>query len=251
MKSVLRVKKESSVSIAPNGESFPLPKPEDYAKEFQRLKKLVAAHRKEGREIVVVMGLGFVGAVMAGIVADAEQKPVTPSLACPEPVEGKGDKMSPFIHEPPPALRATSASGGQKESSPPLEGVGGGSSSSLSSPTLMSPAGGGAGGGHSSLVARCSSLVTLFPNARVPRWRGCRGWSLAARCSSLIALVPLACGGYAHQIRHRCSAAVHPLLLENSLFKSRYCPCRSGRPRSGSPYCPLCQRKKDPHSHLH
>ena len=109
MKSVLRVKKESSVSIAPNGEVFPLPKPDDYAKEFKRLQKLVAKNRKEGREIVVVMGLGFVGAVMAGIVADAEQK-----------------KNS---HEPHPALRATSASGGQKEPSPPLEGVGGGHSS--------------------------------------------------------------------------------------------------------------------------
>ncbi|MBN1664232.1 MAG: GDP-mannose dehydrogenase [Deltaproteobacteria bacterium] len=61
-------------STAPNGESFPLPKPEDYDKEFKRLQKQVAKHRKEGREIVVVMGIGFVGAVMAGIVADATDK---------------------------------------------------------------------------------------------------------------------------------------------------------------------------------
>ncbi len=63
-----------SVSVSPSGEAFPLPKPEDYAKEFKRLQKLVAAQRKEGREIVVVMGLGFVGAVMAGVVADSEAK---------------------------------------------------------------------------------------------------------------------------------------------------------------------------------
>ena len=65
---------ESLLSTAPNGESFPLPKQEDYAKEYKRLQTLVKKHRKEGREIVVVMGVGFVGAVMAGIVADAVQK---------------------------------------------------------------------------------------------------------------------------------------------------------------------------------
>jgi nucleotide sugar dehydrogenase len=61
-------------SVSPGGEAFPLPKPEDYEKEFQRLRKLVAKQRKEGREIVVVMGVGFVGAVMAGVVADSTDK---------------------------------------------------------------------------------------------------------------------------------------------------------------------------------
>lgn len=59
-----------------------------------------------------------------------------------EGIGGKGDRMSPIIDEPPPALRATSAGGGQKESSPPLEretcppleGVGGGSPSPNTSP---------------------------------------------------------------------------------------------------------------------
>lgn len=32
------------------GEAFPLPKPEDYPKEFKRIQKLVAKNRKEGRE---------------------------------------------------------------------------------------------------------------------------------------------------------------------------------------------------------
>jgi len=68
------VKQAATISVSPSGESFPLPKPEDYDKEFQRLQKLVAKNRKEGREIVVVMGVGFVGAVMAGIVADATDK---------------------------------------------------------------------------------------------------------------------------------------------------------------------------------
>jgi UDP-N-acetyl-D-mannosaminuronate dehydrogenase len=57
-------------SISPNGEKFPLPKKEDYKKEFEQLKKRVDLERKKGKEIVVVMGVGFVGAVMAAIVAD-------------------------------------------------------------------------------------------------------------------------------------------------------------------------------------
>ena len=66
--------RNDTLSQSPNGEAFPLPKPEDYVKEFRRLKRLVARHRRAGREIVVVMGVGFVGAVMAGIVADAVDK---------------------------------------------------------------------------------------------------------------------------------------------------------------------------------
>ena len=62
---------DSTFSVSPNGESFPLPRPEDYEKELARLKALVAVQRKKKREIVVVMGVGFVGAVMAGVVADS------------------------------------------------------------------------------------------------------------------------------------------------------------------------------------
>jgi hypothetical protein len=61
-------------SVSPTGESFLLPRPEEYEKELTRLKTLLAAQRKKKREIVVVMGVGFVGAVMAGIVADAVDK---------------------------------------------------------------------------------------------------------------------------------------------------------------------------------
>ena len=59
------------VSICPAGECFPLPGKDDEAAEFNRLQKLVAEQRQMGREIVVVMGVGFVGAVMAGVVADS------------------------------------------------------------------------------------------------------------------------------------------------------------------------------------
>ena len=64
-----------TISTAPNGEPFPLPTPQDEAAEVQRLQALVAEQRALGREIVVVLGVGFVGAVMAGIVADSTVKP--------------------------------------------------------------------------------------------------------------------------------------------------------------------------------
>ena len=48
-----------------------MPRPEDYNQEFKRLKKRVNEQRLKGREIVVVMGVGFVGAVMAGVVAES------------------------------------------------------------------------------------------------------------------------------------------------------------------------------------
>ena len=67
-------KKNSMVSVSPSGEVFPLPSDKDYAKELKRLQKIVLEQRKLDREIVVVMGVGFVGAVMAGIVADAVDK---------------------------------------------------------------------------------------------------------------------------------------------------------------------------------
>jgi nucleotide sugar dehydrogenase len=57
-------------SISPAGEKFPLPKPEDYKREFESIAKRVNEERAKEREIVVVMGVGFVGAVMAAIVAD-------------------------------------------------------------------------------------------------------------------------------------------------------------------------------------
>jgi nucleotide sugar dehydrogenase len=62
---------ETQYSISPTGEKFPLPQPADYAAEIDRLRQRVAAEREAGREIVVVMGLGFVGAVMAAVVADS------------------------------------------------------------------------------------------------------------------------------------------------------------------------------------
>jgi len=61
-------------SINPAGEKFPIPQPGDYAAELQRVRKLAETARKEGKEVVVVMGVGFVGAVMAAIIADTVDK---------------------------------------------------------------------------------------------------------------------------------------------------------------------------------
>ena len=61
-------------SISPAGEKFPLPQPEEYPAEFQRVAHLAHEARKQGKEIVVVMGVGFVGAVMAAIVADSHDR---------------------------------------------------------------------------------------------------------------------------------------------------------------------------------
>jgi nucleotide sugar dehydrogenase len=62
---------ESLTSVCPSGEVFQLPQEKDYEKEFKRLQQIVKEQRLMGREIVVVMGVGFVGAVMAGVVADS------------------------------------------------------------------------------------------------------------------------------------------------------------------------------------
>ncbi len=59
------------VSVAPDGTPHLLPLRAEYGAELQRVSELVAAQREAGREIVVVMGMGFVGLVMAAIVADA------------------------------------------------------------------------------------------------------------------------------------------------------------------------------------
>ncbi len=73
-------------SISPHGEKFQLPGPDDYGNESERLKVLVSQQRSSGREIVVVMGVGFVGAVMAAVIADTEDKKA----------RGKGDRCTTF-----------------------------------------------------------------------------------------------------------------------------------------------------------
>ncbi|MCF8228030.1 MAG: nucleotide sugar dehydrogenase [Bacteroidales bacterium] len=61
-------------SISPEGEKFAIPHDSAYNDEFIRIEKLVNHARSQGKEIVVVMGVGFVGAVMAAIIADTSDE---------------------------------------------------------------------------------------------------------------------------------------------------------------------------------
>jgi UDP-N-acetyl-D-glucosamine dehydrogenase len=64
----------SSYSVSPAGEKFLLPDNKRDEAELRHIEELVIKARKEKKEVVVVMGLGFVGAVMAAIVADTRDK---------------------------------------------------------------------------------------------------------------------------------------------------------------------------------
>jgi nucleotide sugar dehydrogenase len=66
--------KDITYSVSPLGEKFEIPRQDDYDKEFQRLEELTARAKEENKEIVVVMGVGFVGAVMAAIVANTKDE---------------------------------------------------------------------------------------------------------------------------------------------------------------------------------
>jgi len=64
----------ANYSASPAGDRFAIPGEDQYAAEFKRIESLVEAARNDGKEIVVVMGIGFVGAVMAAIIADSVDK---------------------------------------------------------------------------------------------------------------------------------------------------------------------------------
>ncbi|MFZ0131521.1 MAG: GDP-mannose dehydrogenase, partial [Desulfobacterales bacterium] len=64
----------TAVSVCPAGDTYTLPTAKDFAEEFDKLQHIVTEQRLKGREIVVVMGIGFVGAVMAAVVADSTDK---------------------------------------------------------------------------------------------------------------------------------------------------------------------------------
>ncbi len=69
----------SNISVSPDGVHFELPQEQDYPAELKRVQQLAATARTEGKEIVVVMGVGFVGVVMAAIVADTVDENGQPS----------------------------------------------------------------------------------------------------------------------------------------------------------------------------
>jgi nucleotide sugar dehydrogenase len=80
--------KQHPSSLSPTNEEFAIPAKEDYPIEFDRVRKLAEQGRDRGQEVVVVMGLGFVGAVMAAIIADARDEKGRPGkfvIGCQRP----------------------------------------------------------------------------------------------------------------------------------------------------------------------
>ena len=67
-----------NVSISPDGTEYPLPTEEQTISEIEELKKITEEQKKLGRKIVTVQGLGFVGCIMASVIADATDKDGNP-----------------------------------------------------------------------------------------------------------------------------------------------------------------------------
>jgi UDP-N-acetyl-D-glucosamine dehydrogenase len=61
-----------SVSIDPDGNEYQIPVESEHLNELKKLKNIITKQRKTGKKIIVVQGLGFVGAVMAAVVADCK-----------------------------------------------------------------------------------------------------------------------------------------------------------------------------------
>ncbi len=72
----------NNFSFSPEGKEFRIPDSEELHADFVRVSELASEARKRGDEIVVVMGMGFVGIVMAAIVADSPGKFV---IGCQRP----------------------------------------------------------------------------------------------------------------------------------------------------------------------
>ena len=61
-------------SLAPDGREFNLPNEEESRIEKEEVLKITAEQKALGRKIVTVQGMGFVGCVMAIVIADAEDE---------------------------------------------------------------------------------------------------------------------------------------------------------------------------------
>jgi len=59
-------------SIAPDGTEYEIPSDERSQEEIKRIRKIVEKQKEEGKKIVVVQGLGFVGAVNAAVISNCE-----------------------------------------------------------------------------------------------------------------------------------------------------------------------------------
>ena len=103
----------SKLSHAPDGVAYMLPGPQESSREIERVTRLASEARAEGLQVVVVQGLGFVGAIMASIIAHAQgkfviglQRPSARSYwkiplinSARTPVESEDPKVEQFIRE--------------------------------------------------------------------------------------------------------------------------------------------------------
>jgi UDP-N-acetyl-D-glucosamine dehydrogenase len=62
---------ERSTSVAPDGSVYPLPSEADVESSFEHILRAASDHRANGGRVVVVQGLGFVGAAVAAVIASA------------------------------------------------------------------------------------------------------------------------------------------------------------------------------------
>jgi nucleotide sugar dehydrogenase len=62
-----------SYSVGPSGKRFVLPSKKESKAHMDSLKREVKRNREKGRKIVVVQGLGFVGAINAAVIADTKK----------------------------------------------------------------------------------------------------------------------------------------------------------------------------------
>jgi UDP-N-acetyl-D-glucosamine dehydrogenase len=67
------------ISVNPDGERFELPGIQEHKRELEKLEKLAQRAHESHREVVVVLGLGFVGTAMAAVIADTLDQEGNPS----------------------------------------------------------------------------------------------------------------------------------------------------------------------------
>ena len=56
---------QKKTSVSPDGLEYQIPNSDELSTDYERVKSLVDEARSRGDEVVVVMGMGFVGIVMA------------------------------------------------------------------------------------------------------------------------------------------------------------------------------------------
>jgi nucleotide sugar dehydrogenase len=63
---------EQAVSVGPDGSAYPIPSAAELHAGYEQLARQAADHRRHGRQVVVVQGLGFVGSAVAAVIAGAK-----------------------------------------------------------------------------------------------------------------------------------------------------------------------------------